>query len=43
MRAPFFDGPPPRPLDPLTWRVEDGELLAQYQDFLVGVPQRIPL
>lgn len=38
-----LDGPPPRPLDPLVWRIENGDLLVQHQDFLVGVPERIPL
>lgn len=45
----FFDiktgkvlgGPPPRPLDELTVKVEDGALYAQYQDFRLGVPDKV--
>ncbi len=33
-------GPPPRPLDTLQWRVEQGELLVEYVDFLLGIPQK---
>lgn len=33
-------GPPPRPLDTLEWRVEQGKLMVQYQDFRLGVPQK---
>ena len=36
-------GPPPRPLDQLEYRVEGGELLVRYRDFLVGVPEKTPL
>jgi Rieske Fe-S protein len=38
-----LDGPPPRPLDQLEYRVERGELSANYRDFLVGVPEQRPL
>jgi Rieske Fe-S protein len=38
-----LDGPPPRSLDRLEYRVENGQLLVQYRDFLVGVPERVPL
>lgn len=38
-----LDGPPPRPLDRLEYRVEDGRLLVKYQDFRVGVPEQVPL
>jgi menaquinol-cytochrome c reductase iron-sulfur subunit len=38
-----LDGPPPRGLDQLTWRIEDGNLIVQHQDFLVGVPERVAL
>jgi Rieske Fe-S protein len=45
----FFDiktggvlgGPPPRPLDELKVKVEDGALYAQYQDFRLGVPDKV--
>lgn len=44
----FFDiktgtvlgGPPPRPLDTLEVKVEDGVVHAQYQDFRLGVPEK---
>lgn len=44
----FFDlktgavlgGPPPRPLDTLDVKVEDGILYARYQDFLLGVSEK---
>ena len=38
-----IDGPPPRPLDRLLYHVEDGRLLAEYHDFLVGVPDQTAL
>lgn len=44
----FFDlktgtvlgGPPPRPLDTLAVKVEDGVLYTEYQDFRLGVPDK---
>ncbi len=44
----FFDlktgtvlgGPPPRPLDKLAVKVEDGVLYTEYQDFRLGVPDK---
>ncbi len=36
-------GPPPRPLDTLDWRIEDGFLYCAYQDFRVGIPQKVPV
>ncbi len=36
-------GPPPRPLDALEWKVEDGSLYCAYQDFRVGIAQKIPV
>lgn len=38
-----LDGPPPRPLDQLAHQVDGGQLTVQYQDFLAGVPDRVPL
>jgi menaquinol-cytochrome c reductase iron-sulfur subunit len=35
-------GPPPRPLDTLPARVEDGILVVTYQDFRLGVPEKTP-
>lgn len=45
----FFDlksgavlgGPPPRPLDTLAVKVENGILYAEYQDFRLGVPDKV--
>ncbi len=45
----FFDlksgavlgGPPPRPLDTLPVKVEDGVLYAAYEDFRLGVPVKV--
>lgn len=36
-------GPPPRPLDTLTYRVEGENLLVQYQDFRLGIPEKASL
>lgn len=36
-------GPPPRPLDTLEWRIEDGYLYCAYRDFRVGVEQKVAL
>lgn len=36
-------GPAPRPLDTLETKVEGGLLYARYQDFRVGVPEKIPV
>ncbi len=33
-------GPPPRPLDTLQWRVDQGNLLVNYEDFRLGIPQK---
>ncbi len=33
-------GPPPRPLDGLQTRVQDGVLQVQYQDFRLGIPTK---
>jgi Rieske Fe-S protein len=38
-----LEGPPPRPLDRLEYRLEGERLLVQYRDFLVGVPEQVPL
>lgn len=34
-------GPPPRALDVLETRVEDGMLYARYEDFRLGVPEKV--
>ena len=34
-------GPPPRPLDTLQTKVENGILYAAYQDFRAGVPEKV--
>ena len=33
-------GPPPRALDTLEHSIEDGKLVVQYQDFILGVPEK---
>jgi Rieske Fe-S protein len=35
-------GPPPRPLDTLETRIQDGDLQANVQDFRLGVPIKVP-
>ena len=37
------EGPSPRPLDPLEWKVERNRLLVRYQRFRPGLPRREPL
>lgn len=36
-------GPPPRPLDTLKYKVESGELWVEYQEFRLGILEKIPL
>jgi menaquinol-cytochrome c reductase iron-sulfur subunit len=36
-------GPPPRPLDRLQHKVEGGKLQCIYEDFRLGVPEKIPI
>ncbi len=36
-------GPPPRPLDTLPMKVEDGKLYCIYTDFRLGIPEKVPL
>jgi Rieske Fe-S protein len=38
-----LDGPPPRPLDRLEYRLDGGNLAVRYRDFVVGVPNQVPL
>lgn len=38
-----LDGPPPRPLDTLETKIENGTLQVFYQDFRLGVPNKKPL
>ena len=38
-----MEGPPPRPLDRLEHRIEGGQLVILYQDFLVGTPERVAI
>ncbi|MGI5836711.1 MAG: ubiquinol-cytochrome c reductase iron-sulfur subunit [Chloroflexota bacterium] len=33
-------GPPPRPLDTLEWRIEQGNLMVRYQEFRLGVSSK---
>jgi len=37
------EGPSPRPLDPLEWKIERGRLLVRYQRFRTGGPRPEPL
>lgn len=34
-------GPPPRPLDQLEWKIEDGFLYCAYRDFRIGIPEKV--
>jgi len=36
-------GPPPRNMDPLEFEVRDGRLWVRWQDFKIGVAERIPV
>lgn len=36
-------GPPPRPLDTLDYKTEEGELWVNYKDFRLGIPGKIPI
>jgi menaquinol-cytochrome c reductase iron-sulfur subunit len=36
-------GPPPRSMDPLSFEIREGRLLVRWQDFKIGVTQRIPV
>jgi menaquinol-cytochrome c reductase iron-sulfur subunit len=36
-------GPPPRPLDTLPVRVDDGTVVITYQDFHLGIPEKTPV
>ncbi len=36
-------GPPPRPLDTLETKVQDGVLYAAYQDFRAGIPEKVAI
>jgi Rieske Fe-S protein len=36
-------GPPPRPMDPLEFEVRGGRLWVRWQDFKIGVADRIPV
>ncbi len=38
-----LDGPPPRPLDRLETKIEDGVLYIAYQTFRAGISQQIPV
>lgn len=39
----YAGGPPPRSMDPLPFEIRDGHLMVQWQDFKIGVAQRIPV
>ena len=42
-RGRHVAGPPPRSMDPLEHRVENGLLFVRWQDFKVGVAERVPV
>ena len=37
------DGPPPRPLDTLPVKIEDGVVMIEYEDFRPGIPKKTPV
>jgi len=39
----LLGGPPPRALDTLDYKIENGELLVEYRDFRLGISEKIPL
>jgi Rieske Fe-S protein len=39
----LVSGPPPRSMDPLPFRVQEGRLLVRWQDFQIGVAESIPV
>lgn len=39
----LLGGPPPRPLDTLQWKTEEGNLWCRYLDFVVGIPEKKPV
>jgi len=36
-------GPPPRPLDTLPWKIQQGNLIVNYEDFQLGIPQKVEI
>jgi Rieske Fe-S protein len=36
-------GPPPRAMDPLDFEIRGGRLWVRWQDFKIGVPERVPV
>jgi Rieske Fe-S protein len=43
MRGQQSGGPPPRGMDPLEFEVRAGRLWVRWQDFKIGVAQRVPV
>ncbi len=39
----LLGGPPPRSLDTLQWKTEEGNLWCRYLDFVVGIPEKKPV
>jgi menaquinol-cytochrome c reductase iron-sulfur subunit len=37
----YIAGPPPRSMDPLPYEIHDGQLWVRWEDFKIGVAQRI--
>jgi menaquinol-cytochrome c reductase iron-sulfur subunit len=36
-------GPAPRPMDTLSWKLENGELYVEWERFEIGIPKKIPV
>jgi Rieske Fe-S protein len=36
-------GPPPRSMDPLEWETRNGRLWIRWQDFKIGIAERVPV
>jgi Rieske Fe-S protein len=43
LQGKVVGGPPPRALDALEHKVENGELWCNYEDFVLGVPEKNPV
>jgi Rieske Fe-S protein len=39
----YIAGPPPRSMDPIEFQVRAGRLLVRWQEFKIGVAQRVPV
>jgi menaquinol-cytochrome c reductase iron-sulfur subunit len=39
----YISGPPPRSMDPLPFEIQNGQLRVKWEEFKIGVAQRIPV